>query len=464
MIEKNTKEIEKLINDALILKQKGDLVKAEDLLKKVIKADPKNFRALNNIGSIYSARNKPEDAKRLFLTAIHVKKDYRNAIFNLALINEETGNRLEAIKLYKQSIKSDPENFSFHHRLSRIDETYFNNLDNDEIEKILKKEKISNFNKSAGFFILAHDQKRKKNFKKEFYYLTEAHKFFHHSDEMLNNQASFYWVRLVPKVIEKFNFSSKKNLSKDLRPIFITGLPRSGSTLVESIISSGKKIIPNGGETSIISRILLDDNKKFFIDKEFLDNNKKLEINQNSFLKKVIEQYQSINLLDKNRKGIFTDKSLENFFFIELIVKLFPEAKIINTERNILQIIISIYQNFLPSIKWSHSIENILEYIDNYLKIMDRFKKKYPNRIYTVRLEELTSDTNKVSKDIFKFCNIEWDSKCLEFYKRDDLFSKTASNQQIRKKIFVNNEKKYASYKEFLSPYVAKYEWLKKFL
>ena len=281
---------------------------------------------------------------------------------------------------------------------------------------------------------------------------------------MLNNQVSFYWVRLVPKVIEKFNFSLKKNLSKDLRPIFITGLPRSGSTLVESIISSGKKIIPNGGETSIINKILLNDNKKFFINKEFLNNNKKLEINQNSFLKKVIDQYQSINLLDKNKKGIFTDKSLENFFFIELIVKLFPEAKIINTERNILQIIISIYQNFLPSIKWSHSIENILEYIDNYLKIMDRFKKKYPNRIYTVRLEELTSDTNKVSKDIFKFCNIEWDLKCLEFYKRDDLFSKTASNQQIRKKIFINDEKKYASYKEFLSPYLAKYEWLKKFL
>ena len=464
MIRKNTKKIEKLINDALILKQKGDLVKAEDLLKKVIKVDPKNFIALNNIGSIHSARNKPEDAKKFFLRAIHVKKDYGNAIFNLALINEETGNRLEAINLYKQSIKSDQENLSFHHRLSRIDETYFNNLDNNEIERILKKEKISNFNKSAGFFILAHDQKRKKNFKKEFYYLTEAHKFFHHSDEMLNNQVSFYWVRLVPKVIEKFNFSLKKNLSKDLRPIFITGLPRSGSTLVESIISSGKKIIPNGGETSIINRILLNDNKKFFINKEFLDNNKKLEINQNSFLKKVIDQYQSINLLDKNKKGIFTDKSLENFFFIELIVKLFPEAKIINTERNILQIIISIYQNFLPSIKWSHSIENILEYIDNYLKIMDRFKKKYPNRIYTVRLEELTSDTNKVSKDIFKFCNIEWDLKCLEFYKRDDLFSKTASNQQIRKKIFINDEKKYASYKEFLSPYLAKYEWLKKFL
>ena len=464
MLENNTKKIEKLINDAIILKQKGDLAKAENLLTRVIKIDPKNFIALNNIGSIYSAKNKPEEAKNFFLRAIYLKKNYGNAIFNLALANEETGNRQKAIKLYKEAVKNDPENLSFHHSLSRIDESYFNNSKNNEIEKILKKEKISNFNKSAGFFILAYDQKKKKNYKKEFYYLTEAHKFFHYSNENINSQVSFYWIRLIPKIIKKFNFSLVKDSSKNIRPIFITGLPRSGSTLIESIISSGKKIMPNGGETSIINKTLLDDNKNYFLNKEFLDNKKKLEINQNSFLKKVVDQYQLINLLNKNKEGIFTDKSLENFFFIELIVQIFPEAKIINSERNILQIIISIYQNFLPSIKWSHSIENILEYIDNYIKIMNTFKKKYPKKIYTVKLDELTADPDKISKDIFNFCNIEWDSKCLEFYKRDNLLSKTASNQQIRKKIFKHDEKKYEAYKEFLSPYVIKYEWLKKFL
>tara|TARA_B100000787_G_scaffold162294_1_gene142869 strand:+ start:3551 stop:4945 length:1395 start_codon:yes stop_codon:yes gene_type:complete len=464
MVEKNIKGVNKLINEALIFKQRGDLIRAERLLSKAIKIDPKNFIAFNNIGSIYSARNKPEEAKNFFLKAIHFKPDYGNAIFNLALINEEMGNKQEAIKYYKEAIKIDPKNLSFHHNLSRVDKTYFSTLDSNEIEIILQNEKISKFNKSSGFFILAYDQKIKKNFKKEFYYLTEAHNFFHYSDERINNQASFYWIRLIPKVIEKFNFSSKKYLPKEINPIFITGLPRSGSTLVESIISSGKQIIPNGGETSILNRILLEDNKNFFTGKEFLDKEKKLKINQNSFLKKLINQYQLINLLDKNKKSFFTDKSLENFFFIELIVKLFPDAKIINSERNILQIIISIYQNFLPNIKWSHSIDNILEYIDNYLKIMDRFKKKYPNSIYTVKLEELTTDANKISKDIFRFCNLEWDSKCLEFYKRDDLVSKTASNQQIRNKIFIHDEKKYAAYKEFLSPYATKYEWLKKFL
>ena len=124
----------------------------------------------------------------------------------------------------------------------------------------------------------------------------------------------------------------------------------------------------------------------------------------------------------------------------------------------------SMYQNFLPKITWSHSIDNILEYIDNYLKIIDNFKKKYPKKIYTVELEELTKDPVRLSKDLFDFCNLEWDQKCLEFYKRNDLVSKTASNQQVRSHIVRNNTKTYIDYKEFFNPYLNKYDWLKEVL
>ena len=133
-------------------------------------------------------------------------------------------------------------------------------------------------------------------------------------------------------------------------------------------------------------------------------------------------------------------------------------------KRNILQIIISIYQNFLPNIKWSHSIDNILEYIDNYFKIIDNFKNQYPKNIYTIELEELTRDPLNSSKDLFNFCDLEWDLKCLQFYKRDDLVSKTASNQQVREKIFNHNPKKYTTYKKFFRSYSSKYEWLKEVL
>ena len=460
MRENSNKETANLIAQALNFKQEGNLINAEHNLKKVLKDEPRNFIALNNLGNIYLAKNNLKKAKFFFTKAINIKQDYSNAIFNLAKINEEMGKKNEAIRLYKNAIKFDPNNLGFHYSLSRVDENFYVEENIEHIKVTLKK-KISNFNKSSGFFILAHDERKKKNLEKEFQYLNEGHKYFHFSNEKINNQISFYWIRLMPKIIEKFSFSLEKKILKKIKPIFIMGLPRSGSTLVESIICSGKEKIPNGGETAILNRIFIDNNKKFFSEKQFLDSSKKLEINKTLFVQNSIHQYKTLNLLNKNENNIFTDKSLENFFYIELIIKLFPDSKIVICKRNIFEIIISIYQNFLPKITWSHSLDNILEYIDNYLKITNNFKKKYSNKIHIIELEELTREPLKLSKNLFSFCNLEWDKKCLEFYKRDDLVTKTASNQQVRNKIFNNNPKKYEAYKQFLSTYSNKYEWLK---
>ena len=464
MKEIDIEKVTKLITQALNSKQLGDLTSAESDLKKALKIQPENFIVLNNLGNIYSAKNELKKAKDFFSKAINIKQDYSNAIFNLALINEEMGNKKVAVELYKDAIKYDSDNLGFYYNLSRIDETFFNNKNINKINKILNNKKNSNFNISSGFFILAKDQKIKVNLKKEFKYLTEAHKYFHFSNEKINNQISFYWIRMMPKIINKFNFLPEKKKIKKIKPIFIMGLPRSGSTLIESILCSGKKIIPNGGETTILNRVFLEDNKKFFSEKKFLENDEKMHIDKNSFVQKMINQYTLLNLLNKNDENIFTDKSLENFFFVELIVKLFPYSKIVICKRNIFQIIMSMYQNFLPKIIWSHSIDNILEYIDNYLKIIDNFKKKYPDKIYTIELDELTRNPITISKDLFNFCNLEWDKKCLEFYKRSDLVSKTASNQQVRYEIFNSKTKKYAAYKEFFHPYLNKYEWLKEVL
>ena len=461
MKNNNNKEVANLIKESLGFKQLGDLMKAELALKKALKVEPDNFITLNNLGNIYSVKNDLKKAKIFFSKAINIKKDYTNAIFNLALVNEEMGNKDDAIKLYKNAIKYDPDNLGFYFNLSRIDKTTFSINKINHIKKILESKECSNFNRSSGFFILAQDQRRKKSLKKEFQYLMHAHKFFYFSNEKSNNQISFFWIRLMPKIIKRFNFMIEEIVPNKIKPIFIVGLPRSGSTLIESILCSGKKIIPNGGETAAINRTFMEDNKKFFSEKFFLQNHEKLQINKKSFLKKITDKYKSLNLIDKNTDNIFTDKSLENFFYIELIVELFPNSKIVICKRDIFQIIISIYQNFLPKIAWSHSIDNILEYIDNYLKIIANFEKKYSNKIHIVELEKLTKNPISQTKDLFNFCNLEWDKKCLEFYKRDDLISKTASNMQVRSKIFNTDTKKNIQYKEFFQSYINKYAWLR---
>ena len=111
---------------------------------------------------------------------------------------------------------------------------------------------------------------------------------------------------------------------------------------------------------------------------------------------------------------------------------------------------------------WTHSIKDIIGYFDNYLSVMNIFNKKFEEKIFSIELEKLTIDSKKNSQKMFKFCNLEWSEKSLEYHKRKDLFSSTASNIQIREKIYKYNNTKYDVYKKHLKEFEQEYNWLKK--
>ena len=105
---------------------------------------------------------------------------------------------------------------------------------------------------------------------------------------------------------------------------------------------------------------------------------------------------------------------------------------------------------------WAHNLENIFKYFDNYFKII---KENNSNVIYQLSFEKLINNPKEESKKMMKFCELPWDIKCLEFYKRNDLISKTASNIQVREAIYKHSSKKYLPYKKLLSSYINKYSW-----
>ena len=86
----------------------------------------------------------------------------------------------------------------------------------------------------------------------------------------------------------------------------------------------------------------------------------------------------------------------------------------------------------LAELSWTHSINDIINYIDKYITIIDYYRIKYPDSIMDVDLNELTNNSEKISKDIYKFCKLNWNKEVLQFYKRNDLHTKTLSFAQIR--------------------------------
>ena len=175
--------------------------------------------------------------------------------------------------------------------------------------------------------------------------------------------------------------------------------------------------------------------------------------------REIIKRYEKKGLINKKSNFTFTDKSLENFFYLQIIKEIYPNAKIIHCKRNVLSSIMSIFQNNLSALAWTHDLKHIFKYFDNYFKIMEHFNKKYPDFIYELNFEKLVSNPEEESKKIMNFCNLSWNKKCLEFYKRKDLVSKTASNVQIRSPVYKHSLEKYLPYKNLLEKYGKKYSW-----
>ena len=431
---------------------------SNDYFLNYLEINPNNPKIFNSLANNYSKIRQYKKAEEYYFKAINLKADYEEAIINLALLFDNLGNKLDALNFYKKAIEINPKNLGVLFNIYKLEKKILDENKINEIKQYLDVNKKDFFNIASGYFLLAENENKKKEINKEIFFLEKANSFSFKSKEKINKQALNYWLNIIPKKFDNFSLTiNPKNLeySKNYSPIFIIGLPRSGSTLTETIISYDKNNVLSFGESNLVNWSLLNTHRKILF-----NDNLKVSLDVGLIQNKLLNSYKNLNYGEKDQEIRFIDKSLENFYYVNLILKIFPNARFIHTYRNLEDNIFSIYKEFLHKISWSHSLDNIFSYIDNYLKVIDIIKKKYSDNIMSVSLEELTVKPKNISKNIYQFCNLEWDENCLNFQKRINLYSSTASNNQIRAGIQSYNNKKYENYRFLINNYKSKYEWL----
>ena len=441
-------------NFGAALKESGEYQKAISYCQKAIQIRPNLNSAHINLGLIFQELGEYQKAIECYKKLSQVQPNSANAHQNLGKLYMVLGDIQGAIGSYKDALKYEPENLVYYYHLIELKHEILDLKLRNKIDRILNDRNCTKLNLAYGNFLLSKYAQKSKNYKKEFNYLLKGHKYYFESEDNVKNKKNVqYWLNELPNVKELLNFNKfKKNIKKTnykIKPIFIVGVPRSGSTLVEKIIASGTKVIPTGEELGIIGTFV----KEKLIKKQ--SSNFKIEESQ----LKLSEMYKQKRLIHEKNDYTFTDKTLENFFYIGLIKEIFPHAKVINCKRNPLSSIMSILQNNLPGVPWAHNLKHIFKYFDIYYEFIYNFKKKFPNFIFDLDLDKLINNPETESQKLMKFCGLPWHKKCLEFYKRKDLISKTTSNIQIRKAINKDSTKKYLPYKKFLSKYGDKNNW-----
>ena len=363
-----------------------------------------------------------------------------NVLFNLALILQSTGKIQDAKKKYLDLISIYPKDIKSYFGLYALNIKNIIPEFHQNLIELYKDKKISLFEKSLINFIFSKIEKNKENFKKEIDYLELSHQQCYQANLVLNNQSDFYYKNIISKNFSKIKFNGEfKPITKlnESKHIFIIGLPRSGSSLVETIITHNNKNIFSVGEFHGINTSILEQIGEVIYAKDFVSKDFNFEINRKIFQDSLFEKYNNFE------KNIFLDKSLENFFNIEIILEFFPNAKFVHTYRHFKDAVVAIYQTMLPELSWTNNIENVIKYVKLYEKTIEYFKKKYPNKIIDVALNKLTDDKEYETMKILKFCEIDIKENYLNFEKNKKLYNKTNSFLQVRNKIKKYEKKKY---------------------
>ena len=425
-------------NLGIVSKNNYKLEEAEKYYRQAVHLNPNFAEACNNLGTVLDNLNKLDEAEIYYKKAIALKPDFAEAYNNLGTNLEQQGKLNEAQTMYEKAILINPGLTNAHRQLSLIKK--FDNYDEhfQQIQKIYLDKNISGEQRCHINFALVKIYEDLENFKKSYQHFAEGNKI---KKELLkynikNDIELFNQIKLNFQKIEQNTPKIFKNKNA-LTPIFIIGMPRSGTTLVEQIISS-HSMVTGLGELPFVLQF------GYPVTTGLLDSSEEsLTKFRNDYLEKLER------LRDKNL--IITDKMPQNFLYVGLITACFPEAKILHVKRDPAAVCWANYKQWFKSenLGYSYSLEDIVEYYKLYNDLMEFWNKALKNKIYEVDYETLTINQESEIKKLIKYLELNWEESCLSPEKNERNVS-TASNIQIRNKIFKGSSQKWKKYKPFL--------------
>jgi len=424
-LRKDSREITLLNNLGLTYRKIGDEERAEKIFNQALQINPKFLDVCINLANIKRNQNKNDEAIEMLEKCLNSNPN--NFIVNFTLANnyQNIGKFTEAKKLYKKCLELDPQSSMADKSLSMI-------IDYNKNEEHFKsmQEKLSETKDGVSQmylnFAMGKAFEDMKNYK-------DAFKSFQKGNE-LKNEMSNYNIDNETKTFNKIKsiFKDPKTLDSkegDKKIIFVVGMPRSGTSLVEQILSSHVKIY-GAGELPFLSDII---EKKINLDEQ---NYSDLQSEYINCIKKF-----------KHEEEYLVDKTPLNFKWIGFILNFFPNSKIIHCKRNSVDTCWSNYKNLFSSDKldYSYSFSNLANYYKLYEDLMLHWSKIYQNKFYEIDYEKLVKNKDEEIKNILKYLDLDWDENCLNFHKNKRSVS-TASLAQVRKPIYNSSVEKWKNY------------------
>ena len=430
-----------------LMSEEGRFEEAIDCYKQAIKMEPENPRHYDHLGWVFEPAALTYDAIEAHQKAIELNPRLASAWLGLGHGLKTVGRLEEAIEAYHQCYKLKPLNGAIQWSLANLKTYRFTDEEIADMQEKITKENLSEESKVNFLFALAKAYEDRNDYDRAWNYYREGNskrrmlEIYDPVETEIKNDS-------VIKVFNKAFLESNTGIGNpDPSPIFVVGLPRSGSTLIEQILAS-HSLVEGTTELNYIAQC-----------RRSLNRNRADGINYPDAVSALNERHfkalgqDYLNLCQMHRiegTPYFIDKMPNNFPNIGLIHLILPNAKIIDARRHPMDACFSGYrQLFARGQPYTYDLTDIGEYYLQYQRLMDHWHEVLPGRVLTVQYEDVVFDFENQVYLILEYCGLPREDSCLNYYDTDRPV-RTPSSEQVRQPIYMGSLNRWRKYEQYL--------------
>lgn len=396
--------------------------------------------AYSNMGVLYSEMRVTDKAREMYERALAHDPEYVPALFNCAGLFEEAGERQQAIALYRRILSGNPKHWDSLARLAYARRVTSADADLiDSLKGAIAETKDNRPAREGLFFALGKALDDLGSH-------PEAFAAYRAANELGSLRNPPYDRLAVEQTFDRLISPFDADRIKDsttgstAAPIFICGMLRSGSTLIEQILAAHPSVTA-GGELDFLPWLLA---RRLAPYPQWIESASPEELQQlgNDYLSRLRELHpDAVNI---------TDKRPDNFLHLGLIKILFPSARIVYTKRNPIDNCLSIYfQQLGGNLSYATELKNIAHYYRQHERLMAHWMDCFGENIFAADYDELVHTPEPVLRRLLSFLGLEWDDRCLTFQQTNNLV-KTASVWQVREKLHTSSSGRWRNYEPFV--------------
>ncbi len=432
-----------------VLQRRQKFSDALEQAKLIQQSDPEQNSFKLVYANALAAAGKYEEALELYLNEL--PKQPNNATLQMAMGHayKTIGNQKKAISSYENATKIRADFGDAYWSLANLKTYKFSNKQIQSMEAVAADSETSLEDQYHACFALGKALEDQGDYERSFKYYEKGNS-LKKTESRYDPEKMTIELKLQKEVCTRSFFSERQGFGAEAPdPIFIVGLPRAGSTLLEQILASHSKVEGTLELPNVLSLVRKLQGRRRVSDRprypDILNNLSKEEF------KKFGEQYIADTAFHRTqKKAFFTDKMPNNFRHIGLIHLILPNAKIIDARREPMDCCFSCFkQLFAEGQEFTYNLKDLSQYYRDYVELMYHWDKVLPGRVLRVDHEDVIQDLETQVKRLLDYCGLGFEEECLEFYNTDRAV-RTASSEQVRQPIYKSSEQ-WKNFESYLS-------------